>query len=1106
MALQTQILYAEEFGYANPSVGNVHVPVVDGTWYDIAAVSSDMPRTMYIQFANMPAALKRKVLKGLTITIPIRAKTKDSFSSNHGGCIVNLDTLDGDGSDFDPDTITYRNRPDYSKSYHSITADRDVQPVANDYTGTIISTESSAGPLITKNFFQKNRILAINAEYSVYPEYVQIRTKLTGSNTKVYATVTYDDAEEVTPYTLLGGIVGSRNAAEIIRFPVAYKAGSGAAAADVTFEMASAKFYYKRSIDSSYTSINASLSDFEDYDNQSAYRWWYNIPAFTLTPGYTYNYYLEITDQYGATWTILNSSGNPGTFSTVSLTASFTTYPSGTKRITQPIDFAWALKSGSVDYPQKSASLSWRIGDDGAGGVITITGSEKSVTAPAFTFPPGVEIQFSVFALADPAGYGSTDYSKKFNTYPVNLTILKSPSGSDVYTRDDIYIVYMLITDGSELQKSSVNLYWRDDESQPYTAITGDPSKSFVIIPGDTLPTSSTIQWYLEATDIGGNVYTTTPATFSTATVALAVTNYPSGQNVCSGNQLLFKWTLTSSAGDYGQRSATLYWRTDTQQDYTSVSAVDDEKQILLPREYFHTGVTVDWYLVAVDSGGTLHQTNVQRFSTATSQITPQSSPTAGYTNPREPITFSWYFAAGDGSVSGTASLFWKLSTATNYSEVTATGNSITIPANTLPVAATIDWYLAGADYSGYASQTDVYSFSTAAAAVRAITNYPVNGTVDGSEDITFRWTLDTADGFPPSRVEFAWKLPAESTAQWHIVIDTTTPITEYTVPAGTFPAGQIDWRIRAWNLDSVLGNEGTASFINLIAPSITTASATAVPFSTIAWQCDDQQSYELEIDGKRIGPYFGTEKRYTLTDYLEDGVHSILIRVMGSVGIWSRWAETTVDIHNASEDEIELTGTGPVEAALQWTTESATADFLIYRDGAMIGHTTRSAFSDRLANGEHTYTVINRLASGNYDKSNEVTIDMSVSRMTIAAADGGEWIEIPHALTSQRDPEYTKSKTVAFNHLSGHEYPTEITSELYEFAMDVTAAFLFTETEAHKKFLKLFGVPIIVKAADGSCFVGIISSWRQRPRQGYYTAYTFTVSRIDWEDYVDAE
>lgn len=790
-----------------------------------------------------------------------------------------------------------------------------------------------------------------------------------------------------------------------------------------------------------------------------------------------------------------------------------------------PQTFTWALEGDSNDpfgWAQNQATFYWRVRSSTPEEwkSVQVNGDVKSATFPGKTFTSSRIIEYYVVVIDEfnTTHYiGSAESPRVFSsenafgvpTSPANNTdidptkentfswIDRSQNGVTTYDQIDGYFCWT-DTDDSEIANwNQINVGSRKSiEIPPYTFPSGKTIKWNVRVNVDELNPDNTYTYYADYA-----------RTVNTLPYSLEVLQLPSGSNICSGNPIAIVYELKNSdGGEAIQRESRLFWRADTLDPYTVIQNSTSTKSIAFPANTLPTGGRIEWYIEVTATDGSVYSTTPATFSTATSLLTPQSSPTAGYTNPRNPITFSWYFAAGTGSVAGTASLFWKVSTDETYTQVTATGNSITIPANTFPVAATIEWYLAGEDYSGHASQTSVYSFSTEAAAVRAITNYPVNGTVDGSEDITFRWTFDTADGFPPSRVEFAWKLPAESTAQWHIVTDTTTPITEYTIPAGTFPAGQIDWRIRAWNIDSVLGNEGTASFINLIAPTITTASATAVPFSTIAWQCDDQQSFELEIDGKRIGPYFGTEKRYTVTEYLEDGVHSIRIRVMGSIGLWSQWAETTVDIHNASEDEIELTGTGPVEAALQWTTESATANFLIYRDGAMIGHTTRSAFSDRLANGEHTYVVINRLPSGNYDKSNEVNIELSVPRMTLAAIDGEEWLEIPHALTSQRDPEYTKTKTVAFNHLSGHDYPTAITSELYEAPMSATAAFLFTETEANKKFLKLFGIPIIVKAADGSCFVGIISSWRQQPRQGYYTAYTFTVNRIDWEDYVDAE
>lgn len=493
------------------------------------------------------------------------------------------------------------------------------------------------------------------------------------------------------------------------------------------------------------------------------------------------------------------------------------------------------------------------------------------------------------------------------------------------------------------------------------------------------------------------------------------------------------------------------------------------------------------------------------------SKITPTGNcPTSGYVNPRTARSFSWTFEKNDtyscvgGFTQASAKLFWKTSTASTWNQVSASGStqSLTVPANTFTANSTIQWYLQGTDNVGTTSTSSTYSFSTVAAAVVVNPAEPVNSVEDGTADITFKWNYTTADGFAPSAVDLAWQETGDS--GWTSLLSNASWRTTYTAAANTFPAGEIQWRIRGYNIDGSAGSYSYASFVSIAAPDVDGLQATAVPYSTITWQAEGQQAFQIEANGKTYGPYFGADKSFTLPEYLPDGMHTIRIKVLGAYGMWSAWNEISVDIQNAPGDSVTLTGQANLDVNLRWETGDTAADFYIARDGNIIGHTENTFFCDRFTTGNHVYKVINRLPDGNYTESNQISRKVCLKNNIIAPLAGGEWLEIKFALKGQGDPVYEEFVEVTYDHFGGFEFPSATISGYRDINVSYSAAFPYFEEDKHRRFKALFGKPVVVKTRDGDVNIGILESWSRTPDKHYYTGYTFTIRRIDWEDYVD--
>ena len=564
------------------------------------------------------------------------------------------------------------------------------------------------------------------------------------------------------------------------------------------------------------------------------------------------------------------------------------------------------------------------------------------------------------------------------------------------------------------------------------------------------------------------------------------------------------------------QASAVFKWRYSGDNSWNEISVSGSTQEVTIPAYTFTSGSTVEYTITTTDTEGHSATTATATVIAAKTQVTATEGPTSGYKDPRTATTFDGYLAVEKWNYiypQGSMSLFWKVSTDANYTEVAFTNleTPVVIAANTFQAASTINWYLSGTDQTGYASTTPVYSFSTAAGTATAVAQSPIGSAEDGSAPIEFKWLLTSSDGQTPSAVDLWWKLPTESSSSFHPLLSQASARTSYTAPAGTFSAGEIQWVVRAYNIDGTAGpwstpDSGYYSFLCVSAPAAPEGLTTDnMPFLTVSWQSAEQQAYEIKIDGKIVASAFGADVySWTSPDWLEDGAHEISVRVQGAFGLWSQPATVACVISNQSSDALILSGDFDTDAGLEWSTGSARTDFLIYRDGVRIGHTAQNSFADRTVLGEHDWTVINRLADGNYDKSNTIraTLETDVSLIADLSDAGSSWIRLRLSERSAGVQMFQKSRTHSLRHFSGASYPVLELSPFTDLTASYDTAFM-PEDPAAEELEALFGKPVVLKSRRGNVMIGALVRL-SKSVEDFYNVYSFTLQRIHWEDFID--
>ena len=498
--------------------------------------------------------------------------------------------------------------------------------------------------------------------------------------------------------------------------------------------------------------------------------------------------------------------------------------------------------------------------------------------------------------------------------------------------------------------------------------------------------------------------------------------------------------------------------------------------------------------------------------NTVTSSLDIQTSGSS-YKNPRNVNRFRWSLRTGGGgvydsynSVDGfsqvSASLFWRTGTSGAFAEISASGSQmyVDVPANTFPVAETIQYYVVCTDNAGTTNTSATFSFTTTDSSISTAAAAPINTIEDGSGPITLRWTISSPNGTTPTRIDIIWKVSTD--ANWTHIDNLSGTLTAYTIAGGTFGAGEILWAVRAYNADGTAGSwSATVRFVCIAAPSAPSVSTDGAPFATFSWQVSGQQAWRLTVDGKIYGPFFGTGKTFTLPDYLADGEHVASVEVQGQYGLWSQPGTVSFNVANTPGDVVTLQGEFGVDAALLWQTDSSAADFLIYRDGVQIGHTAGLSFVDRLALCEHSWQVCNRLADGNYTLSNTVTGICRSCVTRVAPFAGGDWLALPLSERSNAEQKFLYSRKYSLRHVMGAALPVLELSPYEDGTGSYEAA--FRSVEEAKAFEALRGQLVIIKSRGGQVLVGALTDVTTR-MTNFYIAAEFAVQRCRWEDYVD--
>ena len=475
------------------------------------------------------------------------------------------------------------------------------------------------------------------------------------------------------------------------------------------------------------------------------------------------------------------------------------------------------------------------------------------------------------------------------------------------------------------------------------------------------------------------------------------------------------------------------------------------------------------------------------------------------YAPKNTPTTFRYSYTAPTNVVADPPTVAsWKfnyrLSASGSFTAVNVgAAPSYTTPANLFASTDDVYWFASATLSTGQTINSGTYHLTTVEPVFSATAIAPDNTIEDETAGITFVWSAANSVGSEPSGAEL--QISTDGGNTWTALASVTGSETRYTAPVGSVPGGQVMWRVRALNSAGTAGAWSEAlTFLCIAAPAAPSVSSNAAPFTTISWTADGQQAYEVTVDGVSYGVKFGQEKSLTLPKPLADGPHTATVRIQGAYGLWSQPGEVIFTVTNVPAGTVDLVGQFGQDAELVWSSNPAGDDFLIFRDGVLIGHTAGSSSEDRRALGSHEWVVLLRQADGNYTKSNTVIGTVQTEGPVIAPLKGGPWISLRLTDNQIRVTEFAYSRSHVLRHFSGSVLPVLELSPYVNRTVSLRCAFA---TQAEGEALEaLYGQVVVLKADDTVTVGGLVNV--SKSRNPFYLTYQFTIEQIAEEEIVD--
>lgn len=446
----------------------------------------------------------------------------------------------------------------------------------------------------------------------------------------------------------------------------------------------------------------------------------------------------------------------------------------------------------------------------------------------------------------------------------------------------------------------------------------------------------------------------------------------------------------------------------------------------------------------------------------------------------------------------------WREKDAGTYTEIDLGAKTTCIvPANTFSKG-NVEYQFVITDTGGSTSESSWVEISTEDSLSTATPVSPIDTLVDAASPVAFAWLHENSSGAPQSKAELQI---SNDGSTWETLIVSTGAATETSVPGGTITSGTHFWRVRTYNQDDTAGAwSSAAKFLSISAPATPQlAVMDASPRPIVEWWAAEQEAYELTIDGEATTAY-GSGKRWKSPRYLDDGAHTVSVRVQNSYGRWSQPGTVVLTVSNTPGAGVSLQAAG-ADAAVRLSWTGGDYDhYIVYRDGVAIARETSREYLDYFSCGVHTYKVRGCYAdSNNYGISAPVVVEAYPPCPVIIDVKTRATLHLDLSEQQHRTYAVSRARQSTSYHVAGRALPTADVSEFLDETLTVSAAFWTADDGGRREVAALealLGRVVCLKTDSGDMAIGVLSAIAKTVDM-FYTAFKLSVTNTDFEEEV---
>lgn len=587
---------------------------------------------------------------------------------------------------------------------------------------------------------------------------------------------------------------------------------------------------------------------------------------------------------------------------------------------------------------------------------------------------------------------------------------------------------------------------------------------------------------------------------------------YPTGR-CYHGFPQIFRWSfeVAPPAGALGsniyQTGAELQYRPAGGSSAISAQVTGAITTLELPGDALPIG-SFEWRVVAATNIGypvtTGWQTNENiELAIKVGDLYPDASGHAvrGVSN-----RFGWTFSAAAEEAPGditqtSAKICWREYGTDAYNEIVVRGASqyCDIPAGTFR-SEKIEWYVTATANTGTTAISEIITVSTLDTLSTPTAISPAGQFLDDTlTGIIFSWQHANATGTPQTGWELSYS--QDEGASYAVLQAQDDDAPTWQAAVKTFSVGNIYWRVRTKNMDGLFGGYSAPAIFAIRrapdAPAIVYSDTKPMP--TIKWQSDTQTGYEIEMDGESQGMAYGSQKSWQSRSVMDNGPHTIRVRVINEFRDISPWSTVTVRVENHSRGAVFLTAVRQwAQVSFLWTLEGDFSALYLLRDGQIIAKPEISTkrIADRSSVGLHSYVLRAFDADGYYTDSGIVQEAPSVPYAAIGLLDGSGWCLLKWSSTWDR---YSRSATAKGSYLQfwGHRAPTWEAAGHESVTHSIS--YCRKDGESLKDLDELRGRTVVYKDAAGNLAVGVFETLPEK-QQGRRRTFDLVITETDRE------